>query len=1078
MNDLNNPKTDGRCTKLRQTKISLPAAIIALFLTCMLALPNAIWAQAGTGSIEGRVRNIGNDRYLNNARIVIEGTSRETFTNEFGEYRFDNVPAGEVRVRANYTGLDAEATAVTVPAGGSVRHDFNLTSRARYGDEKVIALDQFVVQSNREYEGNALAINEQRYAPNIKVVVAADAFGDISEGNPGEFLKYLPGVTVDYVAADVRTVAVRGFPSNFTTVSWDGMRLTSSASGSNNRIFEFEQVSINNTSRTEVVKVPTPDLPADSLGGSINFVSKNAFERPRAQFNFRTYLNLNSENLDLKKTAGPGNKKTFKILPNFDFDYSVPISKTFGLVITGLSSNQHVEQHRWQPTWNYAQGGGGSSGAGTATIPSATPANPYLQQWQLQDGPKTTNRASIGIKADWKITPRQTLSVAVQDNYYKAFFGNRNLNFNMGTQGNSTPSGGTSIQWGPDFVQSAQGRGTVTQGGSFRDKLGNTAAFNIRYNWNSGPWNLDAGANAVVSKTWYRALARDHFSNVGTSLNNVNVVRAEQISFPSLVWTARTSTGTPIDPYTLDNFRLRTATNDPVDGKANMKSAYADLQRHFDEWSIPVGVKVGVAVREEGRDNRRINESYTFVGADGIANTADDAAAPFLDATYSSSQGPGFGYPKIQWVDPYKLAEMYRSNPSYFTLNTVTAETNRINNSEKIDERITSAYVQFDAKLMDNRLRLVGGVRFEKTEDKGEGVLSNPDAVWQRDASGNYIDGNLTTPGIQRVRRADAGAAGSMEELRLTMQERAYKARREYDGYYPSLHITYDITQRFLVRFAYAKTIGRPDYANIIPRTDVNEDDTDPEAAGLITIRNTALRPWEADNWDLSLEYYGDKGTVYSVGGFQKDITDFWTATAAGAIVTPELAAQLGLEDRYVGWGVSTLTNSGDAKISGAEFNLIQPLTFLPGIGRYFTIKANGTLLHLTGDNTPDFRAFISKAGNFSVSFNKSPWVFNVNFNYRGRQKGTSITAPAAQLGAQYGGAAGGFFEYYQPRYNIDLSGEYKFSKNFSIFASARTILNKEQVIQRYSEVSAAYASGYRLEEFGVNYSIGVKGRF
>ena len=46
-----------------------------------------------------------------------------------------------------------------------------------------------------------------------------------------------------------------------------------------NRVFEFEQVSINNTSRTEIVKVPTPDLPSDSLGGSVNLVSKNAFER-------------------------------------------------------------------------------------------------------------------------------------------------------------------------------------------------------------------------------------------------------------------------------------------------------------------------------------------------------------------------------------------------------------------------------------------------------------------------------------------------------------------------------------------------------------------------------------------------------------------------------------------------------------------------------------------------------------------------------------------------------------------------------------------------------------------------------
>ena len=255
-------------------------------------------AAAGTGTITGRVQNIGNARYLNNAIISIVGTARETATNSFGEYRLTDVPAGEVKLTATYEGLDPQTTTVTVAAGQSAQYDFNLTSAERYGDDKgVIKLDTFTVQSNREYEGNALARNEQRNSGNIKVVVASDAFGDINEGNPGEFLKYLPGITVDDVAADVRTVSVRGFPSNFTNVYWDGMRLTSSASGANNRIFEFEQVSINNTSRTEVTKVPTPDFPADSLGGNINFISKNAFERKGAIFNYRAYLAMNTEDL-------------------------------------------------------------------------------------------------------------------------------------------------------------------------------------------------------------------------------------------------------------------------------------------------------------------------------------------------------------------------------------------------------------------------------------------------------------------------------------------------------------------------------------------------------------------------------------------------------------------------------------------------------------------------------------------------------------------------------------------------------------------------------------------------------------
>jgi len=68
------------------------------------------------------------------------------------------------------------------------------------------------------------------------------------------------------------------------------------------------------------------------------------------------------------------------------------------------------------------------------------------------------------------------MSVMIQDSYYKSFFGNRNINFNVGTNPAPTPSSGTPLLWGEDFVQSATGRGAVTMGSSHRDKLGNTIA--------------------------------------------------------------------------------------------------------------------------------------------------------------------------------------------------------------------------------------------------------------------------------------------------------------------------------------------------------------------------------------------------------------------------------------------------------------------------------------------------------------------------------------------------------------------------------------------------------------------------
>jgi iron complex outermembrane receptor protein len=151
---------------------------------------------------------------------------------------------------------------------------------------------------------------------------------------------------------------------------------------------------------------------------------------------------------------------------------------------------------------------------------------------------------------------------------------------------------------------------------------------------------------------------------------------------------------------------------------------------------------------------------------------------------------------------------------------------------------------------------------------------------------------------------------------------------------------------------------------------------------------------------------------------------------------------------------------------------MIRPLDFLPGWGKYFTIKLNGTKLRLSGEKATDFRGFIEETGNFNIGFNKRPFSANITFNYRGRQKNS------AQTGAQYGGAAGGFYEYYAPRTFVDVSGEIKISKHMSLFAGVRNLFNKQQVLQRYNDVSPLYSKNYRFEEFAISVSAGIKGSF
>lgn len=193
------------------------AAWLMLSLVSIHGVRSAETAAAGT--LEGRVTNPGGDEYLERARVTLEGGAAETFTDSAGFYRLTNVPAGAIRVKAFFTGLAGQTQTVTLAAGTTAVLDFRLlplTGPAGGGrDGEIVKLSAFRVITSREMEAAAIAINEQRFAPNIKGVVSTDEFGNVAEGSVGEFVKFLPGVTIDYEAgALARGISINGVPSD------------------------------------------------------------------------------------------------------------------------------------------------------------------------------------------------------------------------------------------------------------------------------------------------------------------------------------------------------------------------------------------------------------------------------------------------------------------------------------------------------------------------------------------------------------------------------------------------------------------------------------------------------------------------------------------------------------------------------------------------------------------------------------------------------------------------------------------------------------------------------------------------
>lgn len=1023
---------------------------------CLAASSLPAQTHESFGSISGRVQHAVTGRYLPNVRVTVEGTTLETFTDESGSFRLAQVPAGARTLALFYTGLDVLRSGVEVSPGQVVERQFSLSNRQRYGSDDTVELDRFVVSSSQVYEGEALAINEQRFAANLKNVVSTETFGDITEGNIGEFMKFIPGVTIEYTDSSPDAISIRGFDPNLSTVSVDGGQMANAVVQGASRKFQFKQVSINDISRIEVYKVPTPANPADSLGGAVNLISKSAFERARREFKYRVYMIGNSDEITLKKTPFPFEEYTYKIMPGFDFDYTLPISKDLGVVITAMSSSQYSPQDINRTIWNVG---------GTAT--GATPSNPFLQSHNLIDAPKYIYRHSVGGRLDWRVTPNSVLSVGTRVAYFQDDNGNYSRTVTVGTNANPTPTNGVRMTYDDNSVTGATGRGGVTMTSGFLHIMGVTVAGNARYRFDNGLWQIDSGLNTSKSRTWRHGLENGHFQAINSQLNVPVRVTFEDIAglSPSTIKVYNNS-GQEVDIYDINNYRVTAASqNSRAHVAESITSGDLNIRRQLSSLPFPAAIQFGGMHRLQDRGIEREQLQWNHVGAGGNLSAAPYAAKIF------GNQPNEFGFDNIPWVSPHIAVEAWRKNPALFTMTDaqrVAEEAYRRRGSESIEETVSAYYFQVDMKLLQNRLRVLTGVRYEKTTDDGRGPLEEPSGVYQKNPDGSFVrDGNNN-----RVRKPEAGTAGSMQELDFILQEQGYRAQRSYDGFYPSVHLTYNFRPNLLLRLAYAQTYGRPDFDSVIPNSIINEFDVDdgdagdPETiGGSITVRNTGLRPWSADNCDLSLEYYTDQGGMFTAGVFYKEIEDFFGDIARRA--TAEDLQLLGLDSRYLGWTLRSKFNSGDARVSGIEVSMRHSLAPLGVWGKYFDVFANATKLRLEGHEQASFTQFMPESANWGITFSRKPVTIMAKWNYRGEQR----LLPVASMGPDA-------FNYFAPRATMDLNVTYQIGQRLSFFANARNLLNKPFISYRYGSETPDYAKTWSYNNYGVFVTLGIRGTF
>jgi iron complex outermembrane receptor protein len=980
----------------------LKRGFVALAVALLVFVPQKVRAQqAQTGTVVGRVYDAAGDRYLYNASVKVEGTLIEALTDESGTFRLRNVPAGKAQIQARYPGLAASSTGVVVTSGGTANLEINLANLSPDASGKVLELEKFSVVEQREMSARNMAVNEQRNAANIKNVVAFDEYGYTSDGNLGEFLKHIPGVSVDYSASIPVGVSVRGMPSNTTNIMSDGMMLAGGETTSATRGTSLSMVGTDNISRIEVTKVPTPDQPASGIGGTVNIISNSALNRRKPLLTFNVYSTFRGDypwELRGRDIGMPipilGDTQTAgHILPSFNFSYLKPVNDRLAISVSGSQILRFIHNDTSIATWN---------------------STTYLQTTsRYRAVPQVSSIRSGQIKADYKLGANSLISASYQARERAA---------SQAVADVFVSTYGTGVTGGPDFV-SGTGGGTLQQANGFIERDNSNETASLKYEYRGRDYKFDAGYS--FSSTLVQNYDNDGYT--GTAVANLAgvAIRGDGIApdpdklgsnVPARLTV--TSAGTPIDWGNGNLYSLASITNTDLSFRNTRQGLSANLQRDFGTSGLTM-LKFGFLLSEERQRSDWNTKGYNF--RSGASAAVRQASAYGIVDPAMFSYLPPIAGSRIQRISPTLVYQLVQAHPEYFTEQPTNTQ-NKINNTYRVKESVSAVYLRADFRLLENRLNVVTGARYEHTSDTTKGPLRN-----------------------QLLGLVSEGDYGSL---------------------YPSLNASYRLSDRFTMRLAFARTIARPDMQYIMPRAAVATTD-DANGNRPITVVETGLKPWTASNYDLSLETYLSKDSYGSVSIFQKDIADFFGESTRAATLAE--VTLYGGDPALTNYVIVNRVNAGEARIRGVELGYRHALTFLPDWARGFQVFVNYTHLQLEGTALADFSGFNPDTLSYGFNFVRPRFSLKFNMSYLGETRRAST------------GTTGDYF--WAGEKNRDtISMEYSLTKRFSLYGQVADLIGGGYVdVQKQYNPNKNvpdYARYQRLIGTGTEVTLGIKGRF
>ena len=282
----------------------------------------------------------------------------------------------------------------------------------------------------------------------------------------------------------------------------------------------------------------------------------------------------------------------------------------------------------------------------------------------------------------------------------------------------------------------------------------------------------------------------------------------------------------------------------------------------------------------------------------------------------------------------------------------------------------------------------------------------------------------------------------------------------DYTFVSPNLTVKYFLSENQLIRGAIWRALSRPKFSYAAPVAEVEIDGEDIKGS----YGNPDLDPYEANNFDLSYEYYGDDLFFFSVGVFLKQIEN---------AIYPTIQKTATINGVNFNDGVTTYVNAQDSDIKGLEVNYQQEFDFLPNPfdGLYLAVNAtytDGDSTFQFEDNktfTSPFRKLSDQQRNISIGYDKDKIDARLSLSSRG-----SYLDWLADEEGDIDSVSLDNSRFVDDHSQLDFTFKYKLNENITIKAEAINLTDEPEYyywgykdrLSQYDEYGTTYSLGFR----------------